>query len=632
MFPVQAGVSCIWKNDSQQFLLENFDIIHNSPFQLYHSALPFCPSSSWLHECYTAELLQVAKVVKGLPEEWEMCSRTALLKGCPWSLSYWNNIIAVGSTNKDILILDAITGSQTGVLLGHTDAVRSLTFSSDGALLASGSEDKTVKLWDVQTGGVVKTFCGHTDWVYSVSISADHTRIASGSKDKTIHLWDIQMGECYKIIEQQDEVYHVRFSHKNSQCLISVSGETVQQWDIDGHKVGPIYSGHGIAFSPNGTQFILHAGNEVIVHNINSRAVVAKFDIASSYIGFEDFYFMPFSPCCFSPDNRLAAAAAAFKICVWDITGSGPHLVETFVGHVAEIASLTFSSPSTLISSSQDESVKFWKIGASSIDQIVANPKPTPLTLALTRSITPKAKNGLIIPGDLPDGVMTTWGIATGLHNGSLQTPAQDSYQSNTQLIDNKLILVWYVDEKINIWDAEKGELLQTINVPGSVVKDLRVSGDGSKVFCVYKKSIQAWDIWTGEAVGKMRSQSKDSWIREAVEKMGAQGEEVNINAIDGSKIWVLVSVSRIGQMEGWDFGTGQFFSPEGPPDRLHLNDTKVWEISMSGMRDIVTGKVVVQIPGRFGEAIHAQWDGHYLVVSFLSKEVVVLNFGHVSS
>jgi WD40 repeat protein len=104
----------------------------------------------------------------------------------------------------DIIILDAITGSQMAVLSGHT-WVNCLTFSSDGKSLVSGSDDKTVKLWDMQTGGVVKTFHGHTQWVWSVSISADHTRIASGSGDHTICLWDIQTGECLCTIQQPDD-------------------------------------------------------------------------------------------------------------------------------------------------------------------------------------------------------------------------------------------------------------------------------------------------------------------------------------------------------------------------------------------------------------------------------------------
>ena len=81
----------MWTNDSKRILLEHFDIIHNSPSHLYHSALPFFPSTSWFHECYSSELSQEAKVVKGLLAEWGMCSCTVLLNNSPCALSYWNN-------------------------------------------------------------------------------------------------------------------------------------------------------------------------------------------------------------------------------------------------------------------------------------------------------------------------------------------------------------------------------------------------------------------------------------------------------------------------------------------------------------------------------------------------------------
>ena len=560
-------------------------------------------------------------MVKGLSAEWGMCSRTTVLKHIPYSLSYWNNTIAVGSGNKDILILDAITGGQTAVLSGHTDEVRSITFSSDGTSIVSGSKDKTVKLWDVQTGGVVRTFHGHTRGVLSVSISADHTTIASGSEDKTLHLWDIQKGECHQIIEHQEKVDCVRFSPTNPQCLISASGRTVQQWDIDGHKVGPTYNGYQIAFSPDGTQFILCTSRGGTVHNINS-GLVAKCYMARA--GYYNAHHV-------SLNHKLAAIATSLNIFVWDITGSGPHLIKTFIGHTDYINCLVFSSPYTLISAASDRSVRFWQIGASLTGPIMTNPKSIPLTLAPTKSIALKPKNGLIIPSDLPDGVVQTWGILTGPHKGSLQIPAEDSHQINIKLIDNKLIFVWCADKKINIWDAEKGELLQTINVPGGV-KDLRVSGDGTMVFCMHKKSIQAWDIWTGEVVGKVMARDVDikSW-HDAV-----HGREMEFCGAEGPKVWVFVSRSGLGFNRGWDFGIRGsppvlLSSDEHTPDRLHINDKKVWEINMSRMKDIVTGKVVVQFPRQFGMGIHAQWYSHYLVVFFESKEVVILDFSNVS-
>jgi DNA-binding helix-hairpin-helix protein with protein kinase domain len=47
-------------------------------------------------------------------------------------------------------------------LTGHTDWVRSVSFSPDGRLLASGSADNTIKLWRVADGALVRTLTGHT--------------------------------------------------------------------------------------------------------------------------------------------------------------------------------------------------------------------------------------------------------------------------------------------------------------------------------------------------------------------------------------------------------------------------------------------------------------------------------------
>jgi len=211
-FLFRQGGSCEWVNGSQCLLLEYLDIIRNSPSQLYHSALPCSPSSSWFHKYYSAEFSQEVRVVRGLPVEWGECLCTVTLDVSPLAVVCWKDIIAVGCYNGAIAVLDRATGSQRAVLSGHTDSVRSVTFSLDGTLLVSGGGDMTVKLWDIQTGGVVKTFHGHTDSIISVSISANCTMIASASNDKTIHLWDILVGECHHVIEQQERVYHVSFS------------------------------------------------------------------------------------------------------------------------------------------------------------------------------------------------------------------------------------------------------------------------------------------------------------------------------------------------------------------------------------------------------------------------------------
>ena len=601
---VQAGASCKWVDDSQHLILEHFEAICNSPSQIYHSALPFCPSSSWLHKHYTAELSQEVKVIKGLPCGWGTCSHTVALDYWPLTLTCWKDTVAVGLDSGEIITINGITGIQTALLSGHTDWVISLAFFPDGTLLGSGSHDKTVKLWDVQTGGVVNTLHGHTHWVCSVSISAHCTTIASGSADKTIRLWDVQTEECHHVIEQQNWVDHVRFSPTDSHYLISVSGDKVWHWNTNGQQTNPECDGSCIAFSLDGTQFVLYHRQDIVVQNSSSGGTMAKFHVAGSKI----------HNCCFSPDGRLIAASGGQTVNVWDTTSLHPHPIKTFVGHTGPITSLAFSSPSSLISSSDDNSVKFWEIVTLQADSVVTDPESTSLTSSQIVSITLQAEDGIAISSD-SDGVVKTWDISTGLCNASFQTLAKDPEWSDVRLINSRLSFVWYVYKKIHIWDAEKGELLFTVDVTldEGVVEDIKISGDGSSVFCLCKWSIQAHSIQTGELVGKVGFVS-----------CGTQRSLT----VDGSRVWVHSSES---EPLGWDFGTPGSLPVQLSNSHLHLpNNTKLWDIKQSRIKDAVTGRVVFQLAGRFAKPIKSQWDGHYLVTGYRSGEVLILDFNHV--
>ena len=543
------------------------------------------------------------KVIKGAEAEWGSCSRTVSLPEHVLSLSYWNNTIAVGSVNRDIIILDAVTGTQMAVLSGHTDGVNCVTFSSDGKSLVSGSDDKTVKLWDVQTGGVVKTFYGHTQSILSVSISADCTRIASGS-NWTICFWNVQRGECLCTIQQKGLLHHLIFSPMDPYHLISASGGKVRQWDVNGNQIPPTYDGTYIAFSLDHAQFSLCNRKAVTVQNSDSRAVIAEFHVANGYLRY----------CCFSPDGRLVAAAARNTAYVWDITSPDPHLVETFVGHTSIIKSLVFSSPSALISASYDKTVKFWKIGTLSTDPVSADSGSLPSI----QSVSLQAKSGIAISVD-EEGMVKTWDISTGLCKASFQTPATEPWK-DAQLIDGRMITVWLKDEKIHIWDANKGELLQKIDAPPFQIRGLRISGDGSKVFYLAKESIHAWSMSTGKPMGEVKLEVKQSLYLDPLH-------------MDGSRIWIrLEDLST----QGWNFGV-----PGSPPvpssigsggrPLLEFIGGASWQTKDSSwIKDTTTGKEVFKLSGEYAEPEYIQWDGKYLVAGYKSGEILILDFYHM--
>jgi WD40 repeat protein len=401
-------------------------------------------------------------------------------------------------------------------------------------------------------------------------------------------------------------VYCVSFSPANPQHLISVSYNVVQWWDVSGCKIKPTCKGSYAALSLDGTHFALCGKKATTVHNSDSGVIVAKCptDIDPKY-------------CCFSPNGKLVAIATGATAYIWDITGSHPHLIETFIGHSGGIISLTFTS-SSLISASQDKSVNFWEVDASSTDLVTSNSESTPLASVPIVSVSLQAESGISISTDL-DGVVRIWDITTGLCKASFQTPSKGQSWRDAQMIDGRLVVVWVeITGGIHIWDTKKGELLQVVETDTLNPEGLRISGDGSKVFLLARGCIQAWSMWTGEAVGKV--EFKDESYMDLL-RMG------------GSRICLRFPNSLI---QGWDFGVSDSSPVPLPnassesPSLSFIGAVSWWYQGSSWIKDRVTGKLVFELPGRYARPYDVQWDGRYLVTGYGSGEVLILDFNQM--
>ena len=70
-----------------------------------------------------------------------------------------------------------------------------MAFASTGDRLAVGSREGTIYLYDLKRNEKLKPLIGHTDFVRSVSFSPDGKRLVSSSSDETSKLWDVESGE-----------------------------------------------------------------------------------------------------------------------------------------------------------------------------------------------------------------------------------------------------------------------------------------------------------------------------------------------------------------------------------------------------------------------------------------------------
>ena len=589
-----------------------FDAIQNSPSEIYHYALPFCPPSSWLHKYYSSELRQV-KIVKGFQATWGVCSRTVSFDQYPGPLAHWKDMVAVGIWGGAILV-DVVTGIQMSVFSGQDRRSLALTFSLDGTFLVSGSSYGFTFLWDIQTGGLIKTFQKGYHDVHSVSISMDNTKVATVNEGHEIQLWDTISGSPHPI-DKHGPATSVIFSLIAPQLLmaIAVSGD-VFQWNTDNHESRPISrSGleiqhHTAAFSSDGTCFILWKEQTATVCNSDSGVVIAELQAPVPSQTTRAVWFI-------SSDGKYVACGAECIIFVWDITGPDPHLVNTFIGHTGYITGVSFSS--SLISSSDDKSIKFWKVGASPTEPVVTNRKPPPSTSSPPMAISLQAKDKVAILVD-EAGAVRTWDLSTGLCKASFCTPAIFNSKKDIQLIGDRIIFVWCTSKKIHIWDTKRRKHHQTIDQISNLSTTIpRISEDGSKVFVLDHEYLQALSTQTGEMMGKV----------------GLEGRlSDDPLTVDGSGVWVHFIDS---QTKGWDFGIlGSTPVPlsDAPPDparpRLDfINGAKTPGAGPSRVEDTVTGKEVYRLTGRFAKPKIAQWDGRYLVAGYQNGEVLILDF-----
>ncbi|MFX0090322.1 MAG: serine hydrolase [Candidatus Hodarchaeota archaeon] len=254
------------------------------------ASLTFSPDSNLLASGGWGKKINLWNVTSGaLLQAWSLGSHIATAL----AFSPDGSALAVGSRgygktwllphNDTLRLLDISTGNIIRNFTGHTNAVSSVVFSSDGTKLFSGSWDKTVRTWNVATGTEIHSYANHSHVVSSIALSPDGSTIASGSYDKTIKLWDVSSGALvYNLNVPDKEVWSLAFLNDSIlaaavgnlgywpspdtfwQDFGSMQDSAIQLWDITQEIVVDTLIGHdhiieSIAFSPDGT--ILASGS-----------------------------------------------------------------------------------------------------------------------------------------------------------------------------------------------------------------------------------------------------------------------------------------------------------------------------------------------------------------------------------
>lgn len=294
----------------------------------------------------------------------------------------------------------------------HSDWVRCLSFTPDGAQLVSGSFDRTIKLWQLNTGTVIHTLTDHLKGVFALAVSPNGKLLASGSWE-LIQLWNLETGTLLRNLthQQHASVRSLAISH-DSQILISGSfDQTIVFWSLPDGKVIKTISDRepvaAIALSADGKLLASTGDNGTVkLWSMTSGEVLAqssgnKYCIGSLVIS--------------SDSQTIAAGTANGYVVLWQIknmnNGQQPKikLSQTIKAHAGQINACVFSPDGEyLITGSVDGKAKVWYRGAdlSFSDKARSILKGDPGRSVMSVAIAPDSRS-IAIGG--ADGTIQLW-------------------------------------------------------------------------------------------------------------------------------------------------------------------------------------------------------------------------------
>ncbi len=375
-------------------------------------------------------------------------------------------------TLENTALIQATNDNQPVCRLdGHTGAVYTASFSSDGGRIATGSADKSAIVWEIPSGLPLIRLQGHSESVQAVQFSPGGRYILTGSADTTVKLWSATLDRNQIQFAGHDSfVSGVAFSPDSRKLATSSHDGTVKIWNISRQKEEKTLVGHlgrvyTVKFSPDGRFLISGAAeNKAILWKVDTGDIVSILSGHTHSITTVDF----------SPDGKYAATGSWDRtIKLWDLNSSQEKA--TWKGHQDAVTALQFSPDGRwLVSGGKDHAARLWNLSTGKTERVLASHSASIYSVAFSR-------DSRLIATASWDKTIKIWDSSTGRllltlsgHTGSLYAV---SFADNGRRV---ISAGW--DKSIKVWDTQSGQELLELKGHSAPVVALAVSPDGRMV------------------------------------------------------------------------------------------------------------------------------------------------------
>ena len=391
-------------------------------------------------------------------------------------------------------------GELCHTLEGHKDAVNSIDFSLNSALLASGSNDKTVRLWEISTGKIQYIFEQHEACISKVIFSPDGKTLASC--DGAVRLWNIHDKKLS--LESNREYGDVKdlafsangeilaFSNKGMLSarldLYHISSKRLQSWNDEistKHRGGDYWDDGTITrlmFNQNQHSptlaFINQDCKTIFLWDVLNKETPAFL---------KDGHLADMA---FHPKNDIFAYSTTWEnsqVHLYDLIGKADSVLKT----EADVQSLVFSDDGqTLALSSTHNTVEFWDIPSKKLKTVLKGDVGRGGNMAFS-------PDGGAIAVLSNDNAVRLFALDL---KSQLSLPAPlNASKTIMARTDHELVVL--SNGAIQLKNIISGQLFFTLHVPGFEVSKSHLSADGKTLACINSNQgvLQLWDMVNGK-------------------------------------------------------------------------------------------------------------------------------------
>jgi WD40 repeat protein len=451
---------------------------------------------------------------------------------------------------RQVRMVDIITGSLVRKFDGHTKSVLALAFDASGTRLVTLCGDRTLRIFDVASGALVTSAQLRAAPVATLAIHPDGSRVLVATADKALQSFDTKTGQVVQDFgARSSTVVSLRYSPDGARIAVATRDGALALLDSAdqrelltlGNRESPIAS---IAFSPDG-QRVLAAGGR-LRRSRNDSTVDPGYALrlwnarTGALLGVWSGHEDRVNWCAFGPGGHsIYSASEDRSLRAWNLdTGES----SVMLGHTQNVSVAAFAPHSQLlISGSADDTVRVWEPmlaeslvlrghRAAVVDlQFTADGRElvsfgADLTVRVwdvASGLLLRTRNSVLDAGSaasIPRSIAATRSggrVAIGSNGGTIEVIEADgdgvlaslSIDSTESVVslafspDGALVAAGSPLGAVRIIDIAGGKILKTLRNAAQSIDTLAWSPDGATLVAgTSNKMVIAWDVATATA------------------------------------------------------------------------------------------------------------------------------------